>query len=399
MSEQSKTTRWMKLALAIQAIVICLGLWLFTASVRSVREVQLPTRSEQGAFIKIPDGALSAAAPDVPGSPASLPNLAPSMPLALGSDGSVSLGAKNIPSAGLPTPHNSDPADLNPPLSNPDQPNPQLPNLPNPKALQSNSDNTIQQFSDAEIPNSNPVAVNETTTRKNLSGSANEIRVFHLQNRTSKEMFLVVRDVFDNSAQISVDERSNSLIVVASQEILEKVSDFITEMESQADAAKVVEMPTTNGKNTTNSVAQFPSNELDSEFDRQAKQRALQIRAARPNEKAKLIKELEAITRKQFEHRQNRRREEFDSLSQRVERLKASYQRRQSHQNEVIQRRINDLLDPNTDLRWDETETTGESQSSRDEAIKVNGNASETAVQGSPFANKSLLELSSMCCE
>ena len=390
MSEQSKTTRWMKLALAIQAIVICLGLWLFTASVRSVREVQLPTRSEQGAFIKIPDGALSAAAPDVPGSPASLPNLAPSMPLALGSDGSVSLGAKNIPSAGLPTPHNSDPADLNPPLSNPDQPNPQLPNLPNPKALQSNSDNTIQQFSDAEIPNSNPVAVNETTTRKNLSGSANEIRVFHLQNRTSKEMFLVVRDVFDNSAQISVDERSNSLIVVASQEILEKVSDFITEMESQADAAKVVEMPTTNGKNTTNSVAQFPSNELDSEFDRQAKQRALQIRAARPNEKAKLIKELEAITRKQFEHRQNRRREEFDSLSQRVERLKASYQRRQSHQNEVIQRRINDLLDPNTDLRWDETETTGESQSSRDEAIKVNGNASETAVQGSPFANKSL---------
>ena len=408
MSEQSKTPRWLKVALAIQAFVICLGLWLFTASIRSVREVQLPAPLEGKAIVKVPTdpplkgrafadvpkdapAAVSPYAPGPsPGAPASPPNLAPSMPLTLGSDGGVSLGAKTTPSAAQPTPSNSDPADLNPPLSNANQLNPELPNLQNSKAEQSNRDVTNQQLSDTEIPNLNPRAVNETTTRKNLSGSANEIRVFRLQNRTSKEMFLVVRDVFDNSAQITADERSNSLIVVASPPIQQKVTDFITEMESQADAAKAVDIPATGGKIATNSVAQFPPDERDAEFDRQAKQLALQIRTARPNEKTKLKKELEAITRKQFQHRQNRRREEFDSLTQRVERLKTSYQRRQAHQDEVIQRRINELLEPNTDLRWDETETTGESLSSRDEAIKVNGNASETAVQGSPFANKSL---------
>ena len=414
MSEPSKTPRWLKVALAIQAIVICLGLWFFTASVRSVREVQLPAPSEElstplevkaivkvpndaplrgRAFADVPKDAPATRSPDVPGQPSVVPalppNLVSSTPLALGSDGRVSLGEKNIPSAPQPTTNNSDPADLNPPLSNPNQPNPQLPNLQNPKAMQSNSDVTIQQFSDVEIPNSNPVAVNETTTRKNLSGSANEIRVFRLQNRTSKEMFLVVRDVFDNSAQISVDERSNSLIVVASQPILQKVSDFITEMESQAgEPVNTVDRPAISRTGAVNSVAQFPSDERDAEFDRQARQVALQIRTARPNEKGKLKNELESITRKQFEHRQHRRREEFDSLGQRVERLKSSYQRRQTHQDEVIQRRINDLLDPNTDLRWDESETTGETLSSRNEAANVNDNSIETATQGSPFANQ-----------
>ena len=437
MSEQSKTPRWMKFALAIQAIVICLGLWLFTASIRSLREVQLPAASEElptplegkvivkvpndaplkgRAFADVPKDAPATRSPDVPGQPSVVPalppNLVSSTPLTLGSDGGVSLGAnttpsaahaaaitqesfggvslgtKKLPSAALPTPMDSDPADLNSTLSNSKQSNPQLPNLRNPKALQSNGEVTNQQLSDAESPNSNPPAVTETTTRKNLSGSANEIRVFRLQNRTSKEMFLVVRDVFDNSAQISVDERSNSLIVVASQPILEKVSDFITEMESQADAANAVDKLEISSTKATNSVAQFPSDERDVELDRQAKQLALQIRTARPNEKGKLKNELEAVTRKQFEHRQNRRREEFDSLGQRVERLKAGYQRRQTHRDEVIQRRINDLLDPNTDLRWDESETAGESLSSRDEAANVNDNAIETATQGSPFANK-----------
>ena len=413
MSEQSKTPRWMKVALAIQAIVICLGLWLFTASIRSVREVQLPAPSEElpaplegkaivkvpndpplteRAFADVPKDAPATRSPDVPGQPSVVPalppNLVSSTPLTLGSDGGVSLGAKNMPSAAQPTPSNSDPADLNPPLSNANQLNPELPNLQNSKAEQSNRDVTNQQLSDTEIPNLNPRAVNETTTRKNLSGSANEIRVFRLQNRTSKEMFLVIREVFDKSAQITVDDRSNSLIVVASPPIMQKVTDFITEMESQADAANAVDRPAISRTGATNSVAQFPSDERDAEFDRQAKQVALQIRTARPNEKAKLKKELEAITRKQFEHRQNRRREEFDSLGQRVERLKSSYQRRQAHQDEVIQRRINELLDPNTDLRWDETETTGESLSNREEAANVNDNAIETAMQGSPFSNQ-----------
>ena len=120
MSEQSKTPRWMKFALAIQAIVICLGLWLFTASIRSLREVQLPAPSEElstplevkaivkvpndaplrgRAFADVPKDAPATRSPDVPGQPSVVPalppNLVSSTPLALGSDGRVSLGEKN----------------------------------------------------------------------------------------------------------------------------------------------------------------------------------------------------------------------------------------------------------------------------------------------------------------
>jgi hypothetical protein len=250
MSEQSKTPRWIKVAFAIQTIVICVGLWLFTASVRSVREVQLPapleeTYLEGKAIVKIPNdaplkgkafadvtiGTPSARSPDVASQPfaahATPPNTVQSLPLKIGPDGDLSLGVKKLPSAAPPTPTTYDSFDsneLNPPLSepfhrNPPTSKPQLPDLQNPKAEPSNSEVTNQPYLDHEIPNSIPPTVNETAKRYNLTGSANEIRVFRLQNRTSKEMFLVIRDVFDNSAQISVDERSNSLIVVASPPI------------------------------------------------------------------------------------------------------------------------------------------------------------------------------------
>ena len=130
MSEQSKAPRWMKVALVIQAIVICLGLGFYRLSIRPIREVQLPTHSEQQAFVKIPDDALSPAVPDVPGQlsvpHASLPSLSSSMPLTLGSDGSVSLGSKDKPLAALSTPGHTDPANITPSLPNPDPTNPQL---------------------------------------------------------------------------------------------------------------------------------------------------------------------------------------------------------------------------------------------------------------------------------
>ena len=449
MSEQSKTPQWVKVALAIQAIVICAGLLLYVASIRLVSHVQLPTRAENRAFVEVSTDAPAAASPNVPGQPSGVyaapPNLIQSTPSPYGPDSDPSLGPVNfLPAPSLSTPMESDTAVVNPTLSNAQPSNP-----PNSKTEHSNEEVTNQTASDSEAPNSNPSAVIETAKQETFPDSKNQIRVFRLQRGSSGEMSKTVKEIFDNLVKVSADERSNSLIVVASPPTLEKVADFIEGMERLAKIAFVEEMkrqdveaqakrkssdghetatieiqPTPAesllakqqalqklmrafGKNhpkvravqdqieaeqarlaaespkqepqrdavivndVQNPVGKFPSDELDAEFDRQSRQLALQIRTARPNEKAKLKKELEAITRKQFEHRQDRRREEFDSLGQRVERLKASYQRRQSHQNEVIQRRINDLLDPNTDLRWDETEMPADSLSIRDEGANA----------------------------
>ncbi len=473
MSEQSKTPQWVKFALAIQAIVICVGLLLYVASIRLVSHVQLPTRAENRAFVEVSTDAPAAASPYVPGQPSGVTRSPPgrmqSMPLPYRSESDPSLRTDNfLPAPSLSTPMESDTAVVNPTLSNAQPSNPQPSNPPNSKKEHSNEEVTNQTVSDSEAPNSNPSAVNETIKQETFPGSKNEIRFFQLQQGSAGEMTKTVKEIFDNLVKVSADERSNSLIVVASPPTLEKVADFIEGMERLAKIAFVEEMKRleaqavakvkfADGHETATietqptqsesllakqqalqklmrafgadhpkvraaqdqinaeqarlaeeslkresqpvvatvddmkaSTRKFPSDERDAELDRQAKQLALQIRTARQNEKAKLKKELEAITRKQFEHRQNRRREEFDSLSQRVERLKASYQRRQAQQDQVIQRRINELIDPNTDLRWDATEVATDSLSSRDEAA----NAIKAAIQDTSSATATPLSKS-----
>ena len=102
------------------------------------------------------------------------------------------------------------------------------------------------------------------------------------------------------------------------------------------------------------------ADDQDAEFDRQAKKLALKFRTANTVEQAKLRLELESICEQHFEYRQKQRKSEIEQLSGRVDSLRLTQVTRQANKAEVLKRRLNELLDPDTNLKWDTSNTKEE---------------------------------------
>jgi|GEM_PF-7084333 len=221
-------------------------------------------------------------------------------------------------------------------------------------------------------------------------------RFYEVRVGSPAEVAATIRELFSASAKVSADSGSRSVIVIAQETTHEQVAELINEINdrglsiekerlvveqlreeeqkkreaSQREAAATSDSG--GGRPRTSSDAnmnrhegstesgmdprRFPADETDSGLDRQAKELAQRLRTAGQSGRPGLLEQLRRLTQQQFQHRQERRRVEFDSLTQRVDRLKDSYRRRQEHQAEIIERRINELLDPNADLRWDSTD-------------------------------------------
>ena len=97
------------------------------------------------------------------------------------------------------------------------------------------------------------------------------------------------------------------------------------------------------------------SDDSDKSLEAESRELALRLRTAAPKEAPALRKQLEELTQRHFEVRQQRRKQEIEELGTRVDKLRLGHLRREQNKSEVIQRRIKELLDPNTDLRWDDT--------------------------------------------
>ena len=114
----------------------------------------------------------------------------------------------------------------------------------------------------------------------------------------------------------------------------------------------------------------------DAEFDRHAKQIALRFRTANSTEQAKLRLELESLCEDHFEYRQKQRKWEIEQLSTRVDSLRLTQVTRQANKAEVLKRRLNDLLDPDTNLQWDSSKTNKDPISAqienKDQAFELN---------------------------
>lgn len=97
----------------------------------------------------------------------------------------------------------------------------------------------------------------------------------------------------------------------------------------------------------------------DTSMDRLARQLAQKYLSANAAEQPALREELTDLTERHFNLRQAERQRDIDEISMRLEKLRASHQQRQQHKSEVIERRIQDLLDTNSDF-W-----TGESHNAK----------------------------------
>lgn len=90
----------------------------------------------------------------------------------------------------------------------------------------------------------------------------------------------------------------------------------------------------------------------DRDLERQARELAMQYRQAPKDQKKDLQQELEGLVTKHFEARQKRRELELKRLEQELQRLRDSIDQRSKAREEIVKRRVSELLGLNDELRF-----------------------------------------------
>ncbi|MDB5342305.1 MAG: hypothetical protein JWP89_682 [Schlesneria sp.] len=219
-----------------------------------------------------------------------------------------------------------------------------------------------------------------------------ETKVYQVRG-PAQEVAETLRSLYGDVAKIAADRTSRSVITVASPTVQEKIAATIEDLhkrgqsledeQAKKDELEMERMKALNARQraqkeaarkavatkesiteeelqksppgtTTSPVAEARQQvQLCSEQDREAKKLALQLRTAAPTEQPALRAKLERLTEQQFRVRQDLRKKEIDDLGNRIDQLRVTQLRRQQNQAEIIRRRVEELLDPNSDLRWE----------------------------------------------
>lgn len=184
-----------------------------------------------------------------------------------------------------------------------------------------------------------------------------QTRVFRVPEREPQEVARLLIELFGDKVNVTVDDRSDSIIVrVARAKLASEVEFYLKEID--ATVKRLAAEPVANRRlpHPTASVATARPNfdPSDAVMDREAKQLAARVRAAKEPEKSKLRAELELLTDKHFEHRQQQRAAEIKDLADRVDKLRVAHHRRQENKPDILKRRLADLLDEENELKWDD---------------------------------------------
>lgn len=272
------------------------------------------------------------------------------------------------------------------PAPEPSRVEPTLPILP-PKTLPA-SNPRVQT-------NSEPAAEITPADASHPDRSVDQETKVHQVIGPAQEVAETLRSLYGDVAKIAANQTSRSVIAVASPTVQEQIAATIEDLRKRAlmfedelvkrDAGQVGRMKALNESQraqmqasqqavatkaavakedrqnpsgfTTSSVAEVPQQvQPYSKQDHEAKQLALQLRTAAPSNQPALREKLERLTEQQFRARQDLRKKEIDDLSSRIDQLRVTQLRRQQNQAEIIRRRVEELLDPNNDLRWEQSQ-------------------------------------------
>ena len=98
-------------------------------------------------------------------------------------------------------------------------------------------------------------------------------------------------------------------------------------------------------------VAQDPE---EQRFETASSALAQRIKTSPEEARPELLTELSQLLDEYFDHRQQRRQLEIDELGGRLDKLRESHQKRQTNKAELLKRRLETLIDPQSDRAWDE---------------------------------------------
>lgn len=210
------------------------------------------------------------------------------------------------------------------------------------------------------------MALEDEEQRKNPKRT----RSLKITGRDPKEVSKILSDLFSPNVGVALDERSGSVLITvnravssaAAQSLLAEVEATATRLEqsSSPPATQSVSVPGDSSMRSTILEETSPRNTLYSEQDREARQLARQLRSAALADQPALRIKLERLTEQQFQTRQKLRKQEIDDLDKRIDQLRVTHLRRQQNQAEIIRRRVEELPDPNNDLRWEQSQANTE---------------------------------------
>ncbi|MEK6260469.1 MAG: hypothetical protein AABP62_17765 [Planctomycetota bacterium] len=200
-------------------------------------------------------------------------------------------------------------------------------------------------------------------------------RVIPLNRISDDEVVRLLQPKFAGKATIERDEHTNAVKVFAKPVVIKDVHAAVMKLDELG-------APT--------AVSTAPIDSQEAAMDREARQLATKFRTAKLGEQQGLRRQLEQLTERHFEQRQQRRQREIDDLAHRIDKLRVTHHRRQENKAAVIQQRVQDLLDPNADLRWDEPRTN---EVSKTDGFKGVGNAHPTDATGGKRLEPDAFEL------
>lgn len=169
-----------------------------------------------------------------------------------------------------------------------------------------------------------------------------------------KRTFLAMLVVFSTLllAFVPMLSRSRPQAIAAEEGRDENINPAAQPLPLESQTVSNRRLPPPNVVPTNNS--RLVPDSPDAALDREAKQLALRVRAAKEPEKSKLRAELEQLTERHFESRLRSRKKEIDELADRIDKLRVAQHRRQENKPDILKRRLADLLDEENELKWDE---------------------------------------------
>lgn len=229
-----------------------------------------------------------------------------------------------------------------------------------------------------------------------------QISVLNLQNSRASATAELLRQVFDGqSAAITADQRANTIVVRARREIVDEIKALVLRLDELTEEKEGSDKISSGSSNTGGSFSQGQTAtrtqktiaDLKREYDQKEQQASatarqlLQLRgkgSPESREGSKLESQLRKEVADAFAARQDLHQAEVASLQQRIGQLQQTMSARSRIQDQIIDRRVQDLLNPN--LAWDSDSTTSPVQDKYGEKVRTGGTSSTGS---SPYGSSS----------
>ena len=232
---------------------------------------------------------------------------------------------------------------------------------------------------DAALP------LNSLTSQHQRLTPLSETRIFMLRHADAKVMAQTLSELFSEGFGIAPDENINAIIVRGDESQLKDVETIVELVDGESGKKPAVEgriprFKTTSGESARSVQKQTLTVDVDvplvpaatvrsqiADLDRKIKETADSLRSTnatsnqKADYKAQRKAELRNVVRKTFLARQELQRAELAEFAARLDRIQQSIEMRDRIADEIINRRVDELLDPN--LKWEHNATAGSQKS------------------------------------